>query len=165
MTTAIELFEESLGWLRENYGSFRFYVERDVVWTIQEHIRAEIEKNGLNLRVFNDYGILPGSRRKYSADLAILGTDGTLEVVAEFKYEPSHHRQDIPHNKLPVVGWGIEGVAKDMMRIEAFVNSGKAKKSYAIFIDESGYFRHRMPYPNSEWIDWEQGISILWKSY
>jgi hypothetical protein len=25
----------ALEWLKENYGRFRFFVERDVVWTIQ----------------------------------------------------------------------------------------------------------------------------------
>lgn len=161
MKTAVDIFEESLDWLRTNYSAYKFFVERDVVWTLQNHLRNEIERNGVGLKVFNDYGILPGDRRKFSADLALIGIDNKIEVAAEFKYEPSHTRHDIPREKLPVVGWGDEGVAKDIKRIEEFVGSGLVKKAYAILIDEGRYFRPRVAHPNSQWVDWPHGISVL----
>lgn len=112
--TADALFLRSLNWLRINYSGFRFFVERDIVWTIQCHILQEIAETGLPLRVFNDYGILPGSRRSLSADLVLSGENSKIEVAVEFKYEPAHSRTDIPRVKFPVVGWGDDGVAKDI---------------------------------------------------
>jgi len=29
-----QVFLSSLEWLKEHYGDFRFYLERDVVWTL-----------------------------------------------------------------------------------------------------------------------------------
>ena len=40
MQTAVELFENTLNWLQENYFNFRFFTERDVVWTLQTHLSA-----------------------------------------------------------------------------------------------------------------------------
>ncbi len=156
---AAELFESALPWLRENYGDFRFFVERDVVWTIQTHIIKLIEKQNLAYRVFHNFPVL--SRR--TSDLAILSRDNSIEVAAEFKYEPSHDRKstDILPTKLPVVFWE-DGVGKDMERIREFVAKGKAKVACLVFIDEGGYFRWREPFTNSEWIDWPNGVSVLW---
>jgi hypothetical protein len=93
-------------------------------------------------------------KRSQSADLVIRNDHGSVEVVAEFKYEPSHRRTDIQPEKLPVVFWGEApsergqgSVGDDVDRIRRFVEAGKATVAYAPFIDESGHFRHRRPFP------------------
>jgi hypothetical protein len=98
------LFEESLNWLREHYGQFEFWVERDLVWTVQTRLRTLIRERSLPYEVFNDYPLLPETRR---ADLVIRNADKEVLVAAEFKYEPSHQRAEfvaLP-GKLPVVFW------------------------------------------------------------
>lgn len=167
---ADELFKNSIAWLKENYAQFQFFLERDVVWTIQNYLNRQIKERGFPLRVINDYPILPGNRRSLCTDLAILTTANTLEVAAEFKYEPSHRRSDIWPTKLnpSVVFWGADGVGKDVERIHEYVKQGKAKVAYAIFIDEGGHFSSKPPHPGSQWIHWNtkdvslHQISLLW---
>ena len=161
MQTAVELFENTLNWLQENYFNFRFFTERDVVWTLQTHLQQQIVESKLNYQVFNDYPMLPGSNRHLSADLVILTPTHGIQVAAEFKYEPSHERFDIQKQKLPVVFWGNEGVEKDIRRIHEFVEKGKTKAAYSIFIDEGGYFRNRPPHDHSTWKEWQKGVWIL----
>jgi len=127
MKTATELFEETLRWLRRNYVRFRFFAERDVVWTVQVRLIEAIEQEQLPFRVFNEYPMLAGKRRSLSADLAILGQDSLVELAAEFKYEPAHSRDDIQRQKLPVVCWGPNGVGKDVERVQRFVENAEPK--------------------------------------
>lgn len=156
---AVELFENAVSWLRENYRDFRFFTERDVVWTVQTHIIELIEKQELAYHIFHNFPVLPGK----TANLAILRQDKSIEVAAEFKYEPSHERKftDIWPTKLPVVFWE-DGVGKDIERIHEFVSRDKAELAYLIFVDEGRYFRWREPFNGSEWRDWENGVSVLW---
>jgi len=84
------LLEESFDWLKQNYSRFRFFVERDLVWTVQMHLLDSIQERGLPYKVFNDYPMLSGKHRARSSDLAILNSLDEVEVAAEFKYEPSH---------------------------------------------------------------------------
>jgi len=161
MTTAADLFEQALEWLRQNYSALRFFVERDVVWTVQSRIAQQIAQAQLPYKVFNDHPVLPGNRRHIAADIAILDAKtGALEVVAEFKYEPSHQRTDILEQKLPVVFWR-QGVIEDTARIRQFVQQGGARVAFAVFIDEGGYFRNHTPPPASEWKDWGNGTWVL----
>lgn len=51
MQTAVELFENTLNWLQENYFNFRFFTERDVVWTLQTHLQQQIVESKLNYQV------------------------------------------------------------------------------------------------------------------
>src|SRR5262245_58981578 len=146
--------EEALRWLQAHYDSFCFYQERDVVWTLQRHLVAEIRQRDLDLRVWNDYPMFREGRRAEHADLVLQAAEGTIKVAAEFKYEPSHTRLDIPRQKLPVVFWGSEGVAHDIRRVRRFVEEGKAETAYAVFIDEGSNFRHREAHAGSRWIDW-----------
>ena len=168
MMEAAVVFESAIEWLRDNYSSFGFVAERDIVWTLQKHLKEALRENGLSHEVFNDYPMLPGKRRALSTDLVVRDSSGVVEVAAEFKYEPSHRRPDILPNKLPVVFWGAEGVAKDVLRAREYVERGKARVAYAIFIDEGGYFRHREPHPGSVWKDWGDcgslvfDVSVLW---
>jgi hypothetical protein len=151
--SAVEIFETALESVRRDYARLVFYVERDVVWTLQSRMREAMQARDLGLRLFNDYPILPGRRRGLSADLVILRGEEILLAV-EVKYEPSHARTDIPQGKLPVVFWGAEGVAKDIERIQQFVASGRVRHAISVFLDEGGAFRQRPPHPRSTWIDW-----------
>jgi hypothetical protein len=162
MNSAIEIFLGSIDWLRSSYTQFQFFVERDIVWTVQTYLTDTIDRYGANFRVFNDYGILPGQRRRLSADLAIINDNGAIEVAAEFKYEPDHSRSDIPREKFPVVFWGKEGVEKDIARINSFVSCAGALHAYSMLIDEGGYFVQREPHLGSRWINWGGGRYILW---
>lgn len=171
MKSATKLFEEAILLLRANYNNYRFFTERDIVWTVQSYLIKTIEKEKLPYKVMNDYAMLPGKRRSISTDIAILNNDHP-ELVAEFKYEPAHKREDIPSNKFPVVFWN-EGVLKDIERINKFTNKDFAgdkatKVAYALFIDEGSYFQHKEPPPGSRWEDWDisvipsHPISVLW---
>ena len=53
------LFEDALAWLRARYGSYLFFAERDVVWTLQLRLLERVQERGLRLTVFNDYPMLP----------------------------------------------------------------------------------------------------------
>jgi hypothetical protein len=161
----VDLFEEAMQWLSDHYRDFRFYTERDIVWTVQSSLNDRIKAARLPYRVFDDYPMLPGQR----ADIVILEND-TVEVAVEFKFEPSHARSgvDILPSKFPVVFWDKEGVGKDVRRVREFVSHGTARVGYSIFIDEGGYFRHRPAHPGSYWLDWKSpiadagGIAVLW---
>ena len=141
------------------------FAERDIVWTLQLRISQEIERAGLPYRVFNDQTVFGRTR----ADLAILEGE-SIEVAAEFKYEPSHTRRadrggDILLSKLDpsVVFWtGVGSMKKDVQRVREYVERWNVKKAFSVFIDEGGHFRHRDPHPGSEWIDWGQGAWMLW---
>lgn len=167
---ASELFENSITWLKDNYSRFQFFVERDIVWTLQKYLLSRIKEYGLPFRVFNDYPILPGKRHSFCVDLAILNTDGLVEVAAEFKYEPSHKRGDIWPTKFKpsVVFWSDDSVGKDVKRVQDYVVMGKAKVAYAVFIDEGGYFSSKLPHPGSQWIHWvtedisSHRVALLW---
>jgi hypothetical protein len=167
---ASALFEEAVDWLRENYGQFEFWVERDLVWIVQTRLRKLISDRSLPYEVFNDYPLLPGPRRARSADLVIRDATQVVLVAAEFKYEPSHRRAEFAAlpGKLPVVFWDANGVAKDVVRIQEFVEAGAAQAAFAIFIDEGRHFRHRPAHPGTAWHDWSttqpggESPSVLW---
>jgi hypothetical protein len=155
MEDASALFEEVIAWLRDNYGNYRFYMERDLVWTVQERLRSIIEARTLRYRVFHHFPLFPGSGKVVDCDLALVRQDNSVAVAAEFKYEPSHGRKDrdIWRTKFPVVFWN-EGVGHDIERIQGFATHEATTTVYAIFIDEGGFFRHHPPHPGSRWIDW-----------
>lgn len=162
---AAELFESTLRWLQGRYTNYRFFTERDIVWIVQLRILEEIARTALPYRVFNDHTIFGRTR----TDLAILAGD-TVEVAIEFKYEPSHERRadrggDIWPSKLDpsVVFWTGEGsVERDILRVRDYVDQRNVKVAFSVFIDEGGRFRHRDPYLGSEWVDWGQGVWVLW---
>jgi hypothetical protein len=156
------LIDRGLSWLRENFPGIPFMVERDVVWTLQQHLNRIIREDRVPFRVFNDYPMFPGPRRSQCTDLAILDSSSTVLVALEFKYEPSHERPDVLKSKLPVVFWGDDGVAKDVKRIQDYVAAGKAALAISVFIDEGGYFAWREPHPGSQWLDWGGGVRVLY---
>jgi len=162
MKTPQELMDSGLDWLKENYRRFPFVVERDIVWTLQQHLNSEIREGNLPYKVHSDYPMLKGSRRSLCADLVVLDPEGAVSVAVEFKYEPSKARPDMLRSKFPVVFWGRDGVGKDVERIHTFVEEGKAQTAISVFIDEGGAFAHREPHPNSKWTDWGNGIHVLY---
>jgi hypothetical protein len=151
---ARRLLADALNWLRTTYPEHRIVVERDLVWTLQKWLMREVLTRDLALRVFNDYGVEPGSRRSLSADLALVPLDSPVPlVVAEFKFEPSHRRVDIDRKKLPVVGW--DGVVEDVSRIKRWVDAGMTRKGLAAFVDEGGFAHdRRTALPDCEWSGW-----------
>lgn len=174
----IEIFNNCLEEIKNNYHAYHFYCERDFVWTVQKFLDDYIRQNNLPYKILNDYPIEGGERRSKSVDLAVVYYDvkdfdvlkgeAQAEFVVEFKFEPSKMRKDeICIHKLPVVSW--QGVLEDIDRVNRFVGNNKSKSSIAILIDEYG--RHNTPNHtlcNSEWIDWNNcntnklKISILY---
>ena len=155
------LFEDTLDWLRETYWTHDFYVERDLVWTIQKKLSRMIVERKLPFRVFNDYPIAPGNRRSLCTDLAVI-MDADVLLAIEFKYEPDHDRgKGKDPNILPsklnpsVVSWEPDGVLKDVERCSGYVADGRSKASVSLFVDEGGCFRHRDPHEGTTWIDWQ----------
>ena len=59
---ATALLEDAMRWLRQHYGNYRFFTERDVVWTVQQRIASEIRRTDTSYRVFNDHTIPPRTR-------------------------------------------------------------------------------------------------------
>ena len=153
------LFESTIGWLRENYHDYRFYAERDIVWTVQTQLNKRIEELNLPYRVFNDYAM----GKRVRVDLAILNGD-RVEVVAEFKYEPSNARSttnggDIAKSKFPVVIWSE--AEKDIGRVQEFVQNGNTKVGYSVVIDEGNRHSWR-PVDPAEWLKWDDNVSVMW---
>jgi len=153
--TSARLFEEAVMWLKANYRYFRFFTERDIVWTLQLHLLEEIERQRLPLRVFDNHK-MPNKRQ---VDLALLdrGT-GSVHVAVELKYEPDHARTDISAGKLSPskAFWDSNrnrGVVQDIDRIVNLIKSGHSKVGYVIFIDEGGHHSWREPPNDSIWDD------------
>ena len=162
--TAKMLFEQALEWFRSNYGNYEFFLERDVVWVIQQKLREIITENFLPFQVYNDFPIVKARRRSLTTDLAILNKQNEVELAIELKYEPDHQRgfgidKNIWPSKLSpsVVFWGKEGVKKDVERARQYVDKKNAKSAITVFVDEDGLFRHREPHQNTEWVDWDCG--------
>ena len=164
--TPTQLFENAMDWLRQHYGEFRFFTQRDVEWTLQTRIMQMTQEANLPYRVSHNHTLAKGKR----TNLAILNPDSEVEVAVELQYEPSHARSvqrggDIWPSKLDpsVVFWTGDGsVAKDVQRVRQYVEEGKASAAYSVFIDEGGEFSHRSPHPGSEWRDWGEGRWVLW---
>lgn len=149
------LVETAIDRLRENYWRVPFYVERDIVWTVQRELQALCIEHAPELRVHNDFPILPGNRRALCVDLALVDENHTIHAAIEFKYEPSHLRGgvDIWPTKFPVVFWS--SVLADITRAERFVADGRSPIGYAILIDEGGHFSRRDPIAGGTWRAWE----------
>jgi hypothetical protein len=75
LAAAVGLFEKVIAWLQDHYSEFEFWVERDLVWTIQSHLGQVIKERSLPYSVINDYPIHPGVGRARSVDLVIRDAD------------------------------------------------------------------------------------------
>jgi hypothetical protein len=96
MITPYQLFDQSLDWLRQSYPTFRFYVERDLVWTVQTRLVQQIERLCLPYQVFNDYAMLPGVHRSLSADLVIVAAVGSFGKTVSGFYAQMHKAYEAP---------------------------------------------------------------------
>ena len=162
MITPSEIFEKSIETLREQYSEHRFKLERNVVEAVRLQIVSVVEDSGLPYQVHKEFEIEVSPSEKRRADLAIV-SGSSVELVAEFKYEPSHNRHQEFSNtpsKFPVVEWKC--VLNDVQRAQNFVCSGQAKMAYSVFIDEGSHFYDKEAPPGSEWRQWENDVSILW---
>lgn len=148
---AKKLFDQALDWFRVNYGEYEFFMERDLVWVLQQKIWEMIDEDGVPLEVYHNFSIAD-----VQTDLALLNKENEVELAIEFKYEPDHRRRGFLLTRFPVVFWR-EGVGKDVERAKQYVKQEKAKIAIAIFVDEGSYFRHRKPYSNTKWVDWNCG--------
>ncbi len=148
------LLDDGLWWLRETYAEHGFAVERDLVWTLQRHLVRQASDDGLPVRVFNDYGVEPGTRRHLSADIVLIEADDAVPLVAvEFKFEPSPRRADVDRRKLPVTDWA--GAAADVERIRRWVGAGLARSGMALYFDEGGIVHGRRgPAEGGGWEPW-----------
>lgn len=153
MKSASQLFEEAVQWLKDNYKTYRFFTERDIVWTLQLHLLEEINKQHLPLNVSDNQKM----QNKTLVDLAILEQNtGSIPLVAELKYEPDHARVDISPGKLSPskVFWDSErnhGVVQDIHRIENLIENGHSEVGYVLFIDEGGHHSWRKAPSGSTW--------------
>jgi len=153
MNSAFQLFEEAIMWLKANYRNFRFFNERDIVWTLQLHLLEQIESQHLPLKVFDNHKM----QNKTQVDLAILEQgDGSILFVVELKYEPDHSRTDVSAGKLfpSKVFWDSNrnhGVVQDIDRIVNLIKGGYSEVGYVAFIDEGGHHSWRKAPNKSMW--------------
>ena len=163
----VDLFKESLEWLKNSYSKYEFFTERDIVWTIQMHLRDKI-KLIPSYKIVNDWPMKKGQRRSLCADLAILQND-QVRLIAEFKYEPDHERKlDFSENKLkqPVVFWsGEHSVEADITRIRQFSANKEICNNMvgvAVFIDEGGkFYNGQKTFLGSRWEKWSKKTAAL----
>ncbi|HJT56955.1 MAG TPA: hypothetical protein VJ761_10700 [Ktedonobacteraceae bacterium] len=160
------LFEDAIEWLRENYAQFQFFMERDVVWTLHLYLIRQLEKQGLSYRIFHGFTIPFDDGGIKNVDLVLLNGDDTIELAAEFKYEPSHQRKDLRRTKFPVVLW--PDLLKDIDAVKKIVAQKKAKIAYSALIDEGGHFINQSLPPGPIWKSWDisgdfpHHVSLLW---
>ena len=153
---AAELFENAMEWLREHYTDYRFFTERDIVWTVQLWLRGEMERQGLDYHVFNDHTMMP----KVRADIAIV-QGSSVEVAAEFKYErivaggPTRAAIFGRWTKFPVVADWKEAERDIEARPKLHQSKQSERSAYSVVIDEGGRHKWRTPPNGSEWRnDW-----------
>lgn len=153
-----QLVENALVWLKDNYKSFRFFAERDVVWTLQTHMLREAEMQKLPLKIYDNHKLAIFRKQ---VDLAVLNMDDSADTVIEIKYEPDHHRAglDISAGKLKPsrVTWasrGFDTPVSDIDRVRRFVAQGVTKSGFCIFIDEGSHFSWKPSPEGSMWVDW-----------
>jgi len=114
-TDALGVFQRCLDWLKQHYGDYEFFLERDIVWTCQQWLRKEYKEGRSPFRAFYEWPIVFGDGRRTWADLVMLDEKSKLCLAVEFKCEPDHWRaRDFQPGKLAgdVVDWGSEGMMK-----------------------------------------------------
>jgi hypothetical protein len=148
---ARRLFADTLDWLLEDYGRWRFFTGRDVVWSLQTRLLGEIERRGLGWSVAHDHGVLPGPARRFPSDLAVFDEAGGVALTVELRYEPSAVRRDLRAERLPLVEWS--DVLGDLARAERIRRGGHARDAFALLLDEGGRFRDRVAPSGATWED------------
>jgi hypothetical protein len=103
--------------------------------------------------VHNDYPVIPGPRRAFSADLVLRDPSDATALAAEFKFEPSAARHDIQKHKLPVIEYA--DYSHDITRIDRFVSEGRCNCAVAILVDEGHRYATRVDNPRTQVDRWE----------
>ena len=161
---SVELINNSLEWLKDNYSCYRFYKERDIIFMLQTYLNDFIKKNSLPFKSYNDYPILCCANKRHLADLVIKTNDekdDMVDAAVEFKYEPDKKRKntDMLSGKFPAVCWNGEySVLGDIERIRKYIQRSKANHAYSIFIDEGRHFYKNPRYDkktpkDSKWVE------------
>ena len=146
---ASELLWKTLAWLRMTWWRHHFFVQRDVVWTVQKRLIEQAAARHRPYRVCHNHTMPDGKH----VDLALIDYVGQVALAIEFQYEPDHERtEDFTPGKLDpsVVDWN-DGVGNDVERVCRFVRKGCAKRAVSVFFDEGGHFAHRKRHPGSRW--------------
>ncbi|HCI79834.1 MAG TPA: hypothetical protein DHW02_09095 [Ktedonobacter sp.] len=117
MIEAKDIFEDAMEWLKDHYGNWCFFTERDIVWVLQNHLISLIRGKSLPYRLFYNFEMYPENKKgknkklyqgsdaknkeSMAADLVIFNDDKKIvEVAIELKYEPSHQRKYNPKAKI-----------------------------------------------------------------
>ena len=149
---ARQLFLDILSWLRQTYASHRFFLQRDVAWTVQKYLLDRTCRWTPQIQVIHNHKVPGDARRQF--DLALVERDGTVDLALKFRFEPA---QVLAPGKRPVVMW--PDVVEDIQRVQSLVTGRKARNACSLFIDESGLCRKRPAPPGSRWEDWDIGTS------
>lgn len=153
-----QLFLDILEWLPRTYSSHRFFLQRDVAWTVQKRLLDRICPWAPRYRVIHNFKV-PGDAGK-QVDLALLGPNGTIELALKFRFEP---RQHLAPGKCPVVEW--PNVVGDIERVQRLATKQHVRNACSLFIDESGDFKKKPTPPGSRWEEWDIGrggrVSVL----
>ena len=145
------LFEDALDWLWATYGERRHFVERDLVWTLQTRLLAQIREFGLPWQVRNDYAALHGPRRAFSADLG-----DPCRWVARPPRRMQIRAVPPPHRHPPGEASGDRlGRCREGRRTGPAVRRRPPHAARVRgAIDEGGFFRARPALPEGRWVDW-----------
>lgn len=116
MIEAKDIFEDAMKWLKDHYGNWCFFTERDIVWVLQNYMIPQIRDKSLPYRLFYNFEMYPENKKggkkssqggdarnkvPMAADLVIFNDDKKIvEVAIEIKYEPSHQRKYNPKAKI-----------------------------------------------------------------
>ena len=150
MNDAARLFETALEWLRENYDSFLFRREDDVVTALWAQMVRIAKAENLPFAI--DYEqTFALSFGRLQCDLVVVGANSKPLLCVEVKYEPARVRPDIakralkhsrPEHLLP--GHGLKGHFCDIEKISRYVEECGAEDAYAVFVDENSYHYSQM---------------------
>lgn len=150
---ATALFENTMDSMSLR-GFHDFAKEADIVRDAKTRMERKVKDDGLPYRVAKERPLIGGI-----ADLIMSGSDGSVLVAIELKYEP--HRSRLPSTQARVIWSEVE---TDIRKVQGYVGTGGVGAAYAILVDADG--RWRSSHPNapegSEWRDWGNGVSALW---
>jgi len=166
MNAAATLFEEALDWLRDNYSSFLFRTEYDVVTVLWGCMVREAKAQGLAIQIDYEHYVKVAAGRK-QCDIVALSSEGEILLGAEIKYEPSRTRPDIANRQLKhgrpqhlLPGHGVAGHLCDIEKVRMYVAEGRVPVAYAVLVDENSYHyglmkREQLSLPEGvSWVEW-----------
>jgi hypothetical protein len=166
MTSAGQLFESALEWLRENYDQFLFRNENDIVTVLWARMVKVAKAQGLPFEVDYEQSFSVSSfERRLQCDIVVFGTNRKPLACIEVKFEPARTRPDTAlrapkigriQHLLP--GHGLKDHHCDIERLPLYVEKVGAEVAYAVFIDEDSH--HHASFDSSQlpvgtsWIVW-----------